>query len=159
MTTIDDVADTSHLTARSLRRSLTAIGVAVGLAGAVMTLQGDLGLGVEFLLFGLVVFVLLFFRPLERVVIGRGVAYLVGRSCEVEAGADGLAFRQASAMGTLEWSALTGVVEDARTLALTSGRRTRFAIPKRAFDSQDGAAAFAQILRERIAEANATPRR
>jgi hypothetical protein len=153
VTTIDDVVDTSHLTARSLRRTLSAIGVAVAFAGVVAGLAGDAGLCVELLLFGPVVLVPLFFRPLERVVVGRGVADLVGRACEVEAVGDGLAFRQAGATGTLAWSALTGVVEDARTIALTSGRRVRFAIPKRAFDSPDHASAFAGLVRGRIAAA------
>ncbi len=159
VTTIDDVVDTSHLTARSLRRSLSVIGVAVAIAGAAMGLTGDAGLSVELLLSSVVVFALLFFRPLERVIVGLGVGYLVGRPCEVEAGGDGLAFRQAGATGTLQWSALTGVVEDAGTIALTTGRRTRLAIPKRAFDSPDAAAAFAELLRGKIAAASsAAPR-
>jgi YcxB-like protein len=159
VTTMDDVVDTSHLLARSFRRFLTILGAVVGLAGAALVLGGDAGLGVWLLLSGAIVFPVLFFRPVERAVIGRRVAYLVGRSCEVEAGGDGLVFRQAGATGTLEWRAMTGVVENARTIALTSGRQARFAIPKRAFGSPDRAAAFAELLRERIAEANsAAPR-
>jgi hypothetical protein len=154
VTTMDDVVDASHLVARSFRRVLTVMGAAVGIAGAALVLGGDAGLGVWLLLSAVIVFPVLFLRPIERAVIGRRVADLVGRSCEVEAGGDGLVFRQAGATGTLEWSAMTGVVENDRTIALTSGRQARLAIPKRAFGSPDRAAAFADLLRERIAGAN-----
>jgi len=154
-TTLDDLVDGSHLTASGLRRIVATVGIVSLAFGAYSVVVGDLGFGVFLLAYGLLDLGVIGFRPIERALIGRRVKHLVGRPCVVQMTEEALTIRQAGATGQLGWAALTGVREDARTIALMTGRAVRFGIPKRAFATPEDAATYRDELRARIEAAAA----
>ena len=149
-TTLDDLVDGSHLTASGLRRIVKVVGIVALAFGAFSIVAGDPGFGAFLVLYGLLDFTVIGSRPVERVLISRRVRHLVGRPCVVEITADAVVIRQAGATGRLGWAALTGVREDAQTIALMTGRAVRFGIPKRAFATPEAAAAYRDEIVRRI---------
>jgi hypothetical protein len=64
-----------------------------------------------------------------------------------------LTFRQSGFNGEIDWSALTDVREDPKTLRVFSGSLVRMSIPKRAFPSEVELEAFQDAIEARIASA------
>lgn len=154
--TLDDLVDGNWFVQRPLRLLATAIGVAAIAAGAVLTVAGPGWIGPAVIAYGFIDLALGWFRPLQRLMLRRRVAALVGKPCEVVATNDGLAFRQPDSDATFAWSSLTRTMEDARTLAVVSGGVVRMGIPKRAFGSSQEAITFRDEIASRIKGAQAT---
>lgn len=148
--TLDDLVDGSRLVQRSFRRFVTAIGAVVGIAGFALVLTSPGWLGFAMIGYGLLDLALIWVRPLERLLMRRRVARLVGNECEVAVTESGLSFTQGGVQGEIAWSALTGISEDAKTLAVVSGGVARLGMPKRAFGSETNLAAFRKEITVRI---------
>jgi len=153
--TLDDVYDGARFGLSSTIRVLTIIGVVAAVIGLAALAVGNPSIGVWALIFGLVL-LLLVTPPVGRFLVRRRAGRLVGMVCEVTLGDTALTFRQSGFNGEFEWSALTDVREDARTLRVFSGPLLRMSIPKRAFPSEVDLDAFHDELEARIAAA-ATP--
>ena len=151
--TLDDLVDGNRFVSRPIRRFGTLMGAVVGTAGVAVLITSPGWLGLAMIVYGLLDLALLWFRPLERLLLRRRVAQLVGNDCEVSVTEDALAFRQAGMTGEFAWSTLTGLREDSRTLAVVSGGVVRMGIPKRVFNSESEAVAFRQVLATKIADA------
>ncbi len=147
---LDDLVDGSRLLQRSFRRFVTAIGVFVWMVGVVLVLTSPGWLGFALIGYGLLDLALIWLRPFERFFMRRRVARLVGSRCEVALTEGGLYFMQGGVTGQIAWSALTGIREDAKTLAVVSGGVARLGMPKRAFGSEASLAAFRDEIRARI---------
>ncbi|MFN8628995.1 MAG: YcxB family protein [Chloroflexota bacterium] len=152
-TTLDDLVDGSHLTAVGLRRIVTVVGVLAVAWGVYTLVSGDVVFGLFLSAYAVLTLGMIYFRPLERVIVGWQARPLLGRECEVATTAGGVAIRQGTARGVLAWVELTGIREDARTILLVAGRAARFGIPKRAFDSPAAADAFRDEVLARVAAA------
>jgi hypothetical protein len=152
-TTLDDLVDGSHLTAVGLRRIVTVVGVLAVAWGVYTLVSGDVVFGLFLAAYAALTLGMIYFRPLERVIVGWQARPLLGRECEVTLAAPGVAIRQGTARGTLAWRELTGIREDASTILLVAGRAARFGIPKRAFASPKDAEAFRDVVLARIAAA------
>ncbi|HEV8404143.1 MAG TPA: YcxB family protein [Candidatus Limnocylindrales bacterium] len=148
--TLDDLVDGNRLVQRTFRRFVTAVGLIVGVLGVMLLVTSPGWLGVAMIGYGLLDLVLVWTRPIERLLMGRRVARLVGNECEVAVAADGLSFADGGVRGEIAWSALTGLREDGRTLAVVSGGVARLGIPKRAFGSEADLAAFRTEVTSRI---------
>jgi hypothetical protein len=153
--TLDDVYDGARFGLSSTIRVLTIIGVVAVVIGVAALAVGNPSIGVWALLFGLVELVLVT-PPVGRFLVRRRAGRLVGMVCQVTLGDTALSFRQSGFNGDYEWSALTDVREDARTLRVFSGPLVRMSIPKRAFSSEAELEAFHDEIEARIAAA-ATP--
>jgi hypothetical protein len=149
--TLDDLINTRRMLTRSVARTVGVMGLAAVAYSLVQAVSGPDAPSASWLAYSLLTLgtlALVASRPFQRFVIRRSVSALVGSACECTAAASGLAYRQAGATGVIEWSALTGVREDARTLLVMSGRSPRFSIPKRAFATSAETRAFRdQVLR------------
>lgn len=148
--TLDDLVDGNRLVQRAFRRFVTAVGVVVGLAGVALVLISPGWLGFAMIGYGLLDLALIWARPLERFLMRRRVARLVDNECAVAVTASGLSFVNGGVHGEVAWSALTGIREDARTLAVVSGGVARLGMPKRAFGSEADLAAFRNEITSRI---------
>ncbi len=155
--TLDDLVDGTRLVQRAFRRFVTAVGVIVGLTGISMVVTSPGWLGFAMIGYGLLDLAMIWTRPLERLLMRRRVARLVGNECEVAVTASGLLFVNGGVHGEIGWSALTGIREDARTLAVVSGGVARLGIPKRAFGSEADLAAFRNEITSRIEAATDRP--
>lgn len=149
--TLDDLVDGARLVQRSFRRGATILGVVVAIAGVVVV--SDSSLGLAMIGYGVLDLALIWARPVERFLLRQRVARLIGNKCEIALTDDALRFRQGGVNGEIAWSALTGIREDARTLALVSGGVARMGIPKRAFGSEAHLAAFRRQVAAKIASA------
>jgi hypothetical protein len=152
-TTVDDLVDGSHLTAVGLRRIVTVVGVLAVAWGVYTLVSGDVVFGIFLSAYAALTLGMIYFRPLERVIVGWQARPLLGRECEVSVTAQGVAIRQGTARGTLAWRELTGIREDAQTILLVAGRAARFGIPKRAFASPEATGAFRDQVMARVAAA------
>jgi hypothetical protein len=153
--TLDDVYEGARFGLNSTIRVLRIIGVVAAVIGVAALAAGNPSIGVWALLFGLVELALVA-PPVGRFLVRRRAGRLVGMVCEVTLGDTALTFRQSGFNGEFEWSALTDVREDARTVRVFSGPLLRMSIPKRAFPSEAELEAFHDEIEARIAAA-ATP--
>jgi hypothetical protein len=149
-TTLDDLVDGSHLTAVGLRRIVTVVGVLAVAWGVYTLVSGDVIFGLFLSAYAGLTLGMIYFRPLERVIVGWQARPLLGRACEVSMVPAGVAVRQGTAQGVLRWDGMTGIREDEGTLLLVSGKTARFGIPKRAFASQEAATAFRDEVLARV---------
>jgi hypothetical protein len=152
--TLDDVYDGARFGLGSTIRTLRIVGVVAAVIGVAALAAGNPSIGVWAVIFGLVVLVLVT-PPFGRFLVRRRAGRLVGMSCVVTLGDKALSFRQSGVNGEFEWSALTDVREDARTLRVFSGPLVRMSIPKRAFASEAELEAFEAEIEARIAAAAA----
>jgi hypothetical protein len=150
--TLDDVYDGARFGLGSTVRALTIIGVVAAVIGVAALAAGNPSIGVWAVIVGLVVLVLVT-PPFGRFLVRRRAGRLVGMACVVTLGDTALAFRQSGVNGEFEWSALTDVREDAKTLRVFSGPLVRMSIPKRAFASEAELEAFQDEIEARIAAA------
>ncbi len=155
--TLDDLVDGNRFVLRTFRLLVTGIGIVALAASAILWGSGGGPVvSVAALGYGVLDLALLWARPIERLLLRRRVARLVGNECEVAVTDQALAFRQAGMKGEFAWTDLTGVREDGRTIAVVSGGVTRMGIPKRVFGS---AAELADFRRAVLARINANTSR
>jgi hypothetical protein len=152
--TLDDLVDGDRLVMKSFRRGVTVIGVLLIVLGVALVLSGEGTLGLPLVAIGLVDFALMWARPIERLLLRRRVARVIGDECEIGMTDDALTWTQGRTNGVIAWSAVTGVREDAHTLALISGGVVRMGLPKRAFGSDAEAALFREHVLAQIAAAH-----
>jgi hypothetical protein len=154
--TLDDLVDGNRLVLKSFRRLVTIIGVLLIGAGVALVVSGSGTLGLPLVAIGLVDIALMWARPVERSLLRRRVARVIGDECEIGMTDDALTWKQGSTNGVIAWSALTGVREDAHTLALISGGVVRMGLPKRAFSSDAEVLLFRDQVLTQIAAAHPT---
>jgi hypothetical protein len=156
-TTVDDLVDGSHLTAVGLRRIVSVLGVAALAWGLYTIVADDIAFGLFLAAYAALTVGMVYWRPLERVIVGWQARPLVGRECEASITPAGVAVRQGSAVGVLVWRELTTVREDDRTVLVVAGKAARFSVPKRAFASPEDAAAFRDDVRAMISRPKSGP--
>ena len=84
----------------------------------------------------------------DRWFIRRRAAARIGALCEVWLDEAGIAYRQAGLSGHIDWSAITRVIEDDRSVISMQGGLAVMALPKRAFDSPEETARFVTTVRQ-----------
>ncbi len=156
--TRDDLVDDIRFVQPALFRLVTAIGVVVGLAGVgFVFLISPAWLGFAMIGYGLLDLALVWLRPMQRLLMRWRMARLDGDECEVEVTTSGLSFVNGGVKWEIAWSALTGIREDARILAVESRGVARLGIPKRAFASLVDLAAFRTQITSSIEAAKDRP--
>ena len=60
----------------------------------------------------------------------------------------GIAYRQAGLSGHIDWSGITGIIEDDRSVIFMQGGLAVMALPKRAFETPEAVARFVTKVRQ-----------
>ena len=129
-----------------LGRARALLGVIV-LAGLLITVVGDLKVGLSVAIFGVLMLGLTWVQFFDRLLIanrGRGV---IGENSEFVIDDEGIHYRHTLGLGDLPWSALTNVRADERSIVFGRDRVLAAYIPTSAFSSpaeRDNFLVFAQ---------------
>lgn len=148
---LEDVRDSRRVQQRQL---VTLAGSAfVGLGVLVWWLAGNPG-GAILAVLGLLMFAEWRWPIFDRWFDRRRLS--VGSVCEVWLDPAGIHWRQSRAgafetTGQLDWSRVTGIREDGRSILVMDGRAPRVGIPKSAFISPDSLTDFRTEIRHRMA--------
>ena len=140
--TLDDLVDSQRLSSRKVAIAsgalvafglgIFALGSAVGLVAAVLALLALLEWR---------------FPTVDRWLLRRRFAARIGAEVEFWTDERGIEYRQTGFSGHIDWATITSIKEDARSLTLMQGGLRLMGIPKRAFGSDDAAAAFVAEVR------------
>lgn len=140
---------------RLLQRRLNMIGTALGLV--VMTVGGIIGVlardpftGVWTFLVGLLFVVLSGTEFLDRWRVKRGARSLIGSTGSFIIDERGITADPPTDAGRRAWSEITDIQENDRILIVKRGRTPVVWVPKRAFASDDEAAAVVSFVRAHI---------
>jgi hypothetical protein len=140
---LDDMTDTTRLSTRKFALTGSAVFAILGLALAAT------GRPWGFLVAGLAILVILFWRfpVIDRWLLQRRASSRIGTDCEVWLDDTGVAYRQTGMNGHFDWRTVTRILDNERSLILFQDGIPLIAIPKRAFDSSEAAAAFVAAVR------------
>jgi hypothetical protein len=141
--TLDDMVDTHRLATRKYALAVGILFILLGLGIAAVVHPAALALAVV----GGLTLLDWRFPIVDRWFIRRRAAARIGAICEVWLDETGIAYRQAGLSGHIDWSLVTRIIEDDRSLILVQGGLALMAIPKRAFDSPEAAARFVTVVR------------
>lgn len=156
--TADAAIDAARLVMAPLRRRMMVIAVAALAGGVVLTVAGDGRIGPGIALFGLLAIALTVLRGPERMLVNRRGGSLLRGHAELVFGEAGVDFASPQAAGRVAWSALTGVVEDARSVVLLRDRALVGYAPTAAFGPPERRAEVVAYIRAQIAAARPRPR-
>jgi hypothetical protein len=155
LVTLDGLRDTRQLQQRRLVAAVVSGFVVAGAALSVVGLPG----GIALILFGAFLLLEWRFPIIDRWFDRRRL--IVGSACEVWLDDPGVQWRQGreqtfNTTGHIDWSRITGLLENDRVLLVMHGRAALVGIPKREVDSAEHLAAFRDEIRERIAKRRGT---
>lgn len=141
--TLDDLVDTHRLATRKYALAIGILAIVLGLGLAAVVHPAALGVAVV----GGLTLLEWRFPTVDRWFIRRRAAARIGTICEVWLDETGIAYRQAGLSGHIDWSLVTRIVEDDRSLILMQDGLALMAVPKRAFDSPEATARFVTAVR------------
>lgn len=151
LVTLDGVRDTRQL---QQRRLVAVVVPGFVIAGTILWLWGQQG-GIALILIGAFLLVEWRFPIFDRWFDRRRLA--VGSECEVWLDDSGLRWHQRreqafDTSGHVDWSRISGLLENDRVLLVMNGRSALVGIPKRYVDSVANLATFRDEVRQRISK-------
>jgi hypothetical protein len=147
---------TRLFTARFFARYLVVLAVVLAL-GLTIVVLGNPDIGLWLTLVAVFLFATARLPPLERWMIRLQMRSLIGGDSELVIGEDALRYRNPIGDGTIEWSALTEVRENDRTVVFMRDRLLASYAPASAFASPAERQAAVAFARSKIAESRPRP--
>lgn len=140
---LDDLTDTMRLSTRKFALAGSAV---FAIAGLAIAASGN-PWGLLLAAFAILVFLFWRFPIIDRWLLKRRASARIGTECEVWLDETGVAYRQTGMNGHFDWTTVTGILDNDRSLILLQGGWPLISIPKRAFASTEAAAAFVAAVR------------
>ena len=141
------VIDAVRLHQKTLMARLRAVLVIFVAAGGVIAMVVDLTLGLSIAFFGILLLALSWFQFLDRWLIGNRGRGIIGETCEYIADDQGLRYEHPLGSGVINWSALTDVRTNDKSIVFRRDRVMAAYLPTSAFATpaeRDSFLAFAR---------------